>query len=80
MLGEQLVADQANGLEIQANGFQIEERHAEFMGSRYGDIAGIGRTACHELGDNAHLALARDVHRLEHRGFLHDPVLHEALR
>ena len=80
VLGEQLVADQADRLEVEVDRVQVEQRHAELVRGRDGDVARVGGAARDELRDDAGLALARGVHRLEHGRFLDDPVLHEALR
>ena len=80
MLGQQLVADQANGLEVQVHRVKVEQRHAEFVRGRHGDVACVGRTAGHQLGDDARLALPCGVDRLEHRALIDHAVLHQALR
>src|SRR6202030_3211532 len=61
VLGEELVADESNGLEVQVHRVKIEQRHAEFVRGRHRDVACVGRAARHQLGDDARLALARDV-------------------
>ena len=59
VLGEQLVADQPDGLEVEVDRVQVEQRHAEFVGGGDGDVARIGGAARDQLGDDAGLALAR---------------------
>ena len=80
MLGEELVVDEPNGLEVDVERVKIEQRHAELVGGGDRDVACVGRAARHQLGDDARLALAGAVHRLDHRGLIDHPVLHEALR
>ncbi len=80
MLGEELVVDESNGLEVQVERVKIEQRHAEFVRRRDRDVACVGRAARHQLGDDARLTLTRDVHGFLHRGFVNHAVLHQALR
>src|SRR5438309_4590706 len=49
--------------------------HAEFVGGGHCDVACLRRTARHQLGDHARLALAGGVDRLEHRGLIDHAVL-----
>jgi hypothetical protein len=79
VLGEELVAHQAYGFDIDRERVEVKERHPELGGGGDGDIAGVGRAARDELRDDAHLALARRVERFEHGSLFHHPVLHEAL-
>jgi len=58
---EELVVDESNGLEVQVQRVKIEQRHAEFVRRRDRDVACVGRAARHQLGDDARLALTRDV-------------------
>src|SRR6267143_95220 len=79
MLGEELVADESNGLEVEGQRVKIEQRHAEFVRGGYRDVTCVGRTARHQLGDDTRLALACGIDRLEHRALVDHAVLHQAL-
>ena len=80
MLGEELVADQAYGIEVEVDRVQIEQRHAELVGGRERDIAGVGGPAGHQLRDDAGLALAGGVHRIQHGRLFDNAVLDQPLR
>ena len=79
MLGEQLVADQAYGFEVQIDRVQVEQRGAEFIGGGQGNVTGAGRAAGHQLGDDADLAFARSVDRLEHCRLFDNAILYQPL-
>ena len=80
MLGQQLVADQPDGLDVEVDRVQVEQRHAELVGGGDGDVAGIGGAAGDQLRDDADLALAGGVDRLQHGRLFDNAVLHQALR
>src|SRR5579875_488866 len=80
VLGEQLVADQLDRIEIEVDRIEIEERNAELRRGSDRDVAGAGRATRHELRDDVRLALAGGVERFQHGRLVDEPVLNEALR
>jgi hypothetical protein len=79
MLGQELVADQPDDIDVDRQGVQIEQRHAEFVRGGDRDVARLGGARVHKLGHDARLAIACVLQRVEHRRLLHDAVLNEAL-
>ena len=79
MLGQQLVGNQAADFKIQRHGVQVQQRHAEFIGSGDGDVAGLGGAAAHQLGHEMGFLLARGAQRRQGVRLADDPVLHQAL-
>ena len=80
MLRKELVADEADGVDIGCDCVEVQERHAEFLGRGDRDVAGrghvVGDQPAHEVG----LALAGARDGVEHRGLLDEAVEHEPLR
>ena len=80
VLGEQLVADEADDVEVEADRVEVEQRHAEFLRGGNGDVARGGHVVGDQPADEVRLALAGARDRVEHRGLVHQAVLHEPLR
>ncbi len=79
MLREQLVADQADRVDVGRNRVEVQERHAEFLGGGDRDVAGGGHVVRHQPAHEMGLALAGTRDRVEHRGFVDEAVEHEPL-
>ena len=80
VLGEQLVGDRLDGLEVHAQRRQVKQRHAVFGGSRVGDVAGGGGAGGDQLGDKAGALLFGGGERLVHAGLVDHAILNQALR
>jgi hypothetical protein len=79
VLGQQLVADEADDFEVEADRVEIQQRHAEFLRGGDRDVARGGHVAGDQPADEMRLALAGARDRVEHRGFIDQAVLHEPL-
>ena len=80
MLRKELVAYEADDVNVGRDRVEIQDRHAEFLGRGDRDVAGRGHVVrdqpAHEMG----LAFAGARDGVEHRGFLDEAVEHEPLR
>jgi len=79
VLGEQLVRDGAHGLQVEAEGVEVEQRHAVFGRGGNGNVARLDRATGDQLRDEAGFLLARGLQRSMHAGFVHHPILDQAL-
>ncbi len=59
VLGQQLVGDQPGDLQVDGQGVQVEQRHAELAGGGLGDGARLGGAGAHQLGDEMGFFFAR---------------------
>ena len=80
MLGEELVGDQLDGIDIGLNGFQVQQRHAEFLGRGDRDFARIGQAVGNEMGHQIGVGFLRRRHRLHHGLLFQQPVLDQPQR
>jgi hypothetical protein len=79
VLRQELVIDETDDLDIESDRIEVEQRHAEFGGSRDRDVARVGGSRRDELRDDARLALSGDVDRFQHGGLFDHPVLDQPL-
>ena len=61
------------------HGLEVEQRHAEFVRGRDGNVAGLGRAAADQLGHEMRFLFARGRERRKGVRLADDPVLHQAL-
>ena len=80
MLRDELLGDQADGVQLKVDSVQVKERHAKLVRGRYRDVAGIGRPTRHELRDDTGLTLAGGAQRIQHGGLFDDAILDQPLR
>jgi hypothetical protein len=80
MLGEQLVGDQLHGLEVGLDRVEIEQRHAEFLRSRYGDLAGVRQVVGDQVRYEVGVGFLRGRHCRMHGLLVQQTVLDEAQR
>ncbi len=80
MLVEQLVADELDRVQVEADRVQVQQRDAELVRCGNGDLASVGRAAVHQLGDDADPPLLRGGHGFHHGGLVDEAILDQALR
>ena len=80
MLGQQLLVDELDHVQVDVDGIQIEQRHAELVGGRDGDLARVAYPVGNEMRHEVR-ALTVDGRKRRHEvGFRYHAVLHESAR
>jgi hypothetical protein len=79
VLREQLFIDEADGIDVDRDGVEIEKRHAEFLRRGDGDVAGTRHPVRNEPAHEMRFTLSRIRDRIEHGGFLDEAIEHEPL-
>ncbi len=80
VLGQQLVGDQPGDVQVDGQGVQVEQRHAELAGGGLGDIPRPGGTGPDQLRDEVGFLVLGGGERRLGLFLADDPVLHQTLR
>ena len=80
VLRQQLVADQADRIEVGRDRVEVQDRHAEFLRRGNRDVARGGHVVRDEPAHEVGLALAGARDSVEHRCLVDEAVEHESLR
>ena len=80
VLAQDLLADDADRLEVGLDGIEIEQRGAELLRRGDGDLAGTGEVVLDQVADDTDAAFPGVRQRVRHGAFRNEPVVHESLR
>jgi hypothetical protein len=78
MLGEQLVGDQLDGIEVRLDRVQIEQRYAEFLRGRNRDLARVRQVVRDQVRHQISVRILGGHHRLLHGLLVQQAVLDQA--
>jgi hypothetical protein len=79
MLGQQFVGDQLDDFQVRLDGFQIHQRHAEFLGGGDGDLARVGEAGADQMRDQVGVGFLRRGNSLRHGLLIDETILNQAL-
>ena len=78
MLGEQLVRDESDGVDVWLDSLEVQERNAELLGGGNGDLAGVSEAGGNEMRNQIGVVFLGCCDRRDHRSFIKQPVLNQA--
>ena len=80
VLAQDLFADDADGVEVGLDGVQVQQRGAELLRGRDGDLARVGHVVLDQVGHDPHPAFLRRGNGIDHGRIGHETVDHQTLR
>jgi len=75
---QQLVGNELDHFQVELDGVEVQERHAEFLRRRYGDVPRIRETCLHEIRYQIGLRFLRIRNGLQHGCFVQEALLDQA--
>ena len=80
MLREQLLVDELHDLEVEIDGVEVEQRHAELVRGRNRDLARIAEPVRDEMRNEVRALAADGFERGHEVGLGNDAILHQPAR
>ena len=80
VLRQQLLVDQLDDIEVEVDGVEVEQRHAELVSGRHRDLTRVAEAVRNEVWHELRGLAADSVEGREQIGLRNHAVLHESTR